>query len=225
MNIKSYCLAVLACVVAMPVMAASECKDEQERQLTRLYVETLLRYPTEPLSREAVGIYSYIIETASRPRDEGIRFAACQALASMLFWAGQVDSRPDLLEKCPADTVDRMLVAEMGEPDPNTALSDDDYLPIVRVAPVYPKKALKKRLSGSVTLSFTVTPEGRVDAPRVTDSTDPVFERASLGAVKKFKYKPRVLDGVPVAVPDVRTRISFTHPDDVDAQAVRNPCE
>jgi len=43
----------------------------------------------------------------------------------------------------------------------------------------------------------------------VTFSTSSLFERAALRAVLKFKYKPRVVDGVPVRVPGVKTRISF----------------
>jgi protein TonB len=40
-------------------------------------------------------------------------------------------------------------------------------------------------------------------------STSSLFERAAIRAVLKFKYKPRVVDGVPVEVPNVKTRITF----------------
>jgi protein TonB len=40
-------------------------------------------------------------------------------------------------------------------------------------------------------------------------STSSLFERAATRAVLKFKYKPRVVDGVPVEVPGVKTRITF----------------
>jgi protein TonB len=36
-----------------------------------------------------------------------------------------------------------------------------------------------------------------------------LFDRAAERAVLKFKYKPRVVDGEPVEVPGVKTRISF----------------
>jgi protein TonB len=45
--------------------------------------------------------------------------------------------------------------------------------------------------------------------PVVLFSTSSLFERAAVRAVLKFKYKPRVVDGVPVDVPNVKTRISF----------------
>jgi protein TonB len=40
-------------------------------------------------------------------------------------------------------------------------------------------------------------------------STSSLFERAATRAVLKFKYKPRVVDGIPVEVVGVKTRITF----------------
>lgn len=88
-------------------------------------------------------------------------------------------------------------------------IAEGDYLPIVRVAPVYPARALSRGLEGYVDMSFTVTQAGTVRDPIVLFSTSSLFERAALRAVLKFKYKPRVVDGVPVDVPGVKTRISF----------------
>lgn len=88
-------------------------------------------------------------------------------------------------------------------------IAEGDYLPIVRVAPVYPARALSRGLEGYVDMSFTVTTTGTVRDPIVVFSTSSLFERAALRAVLKFKYKPRVVDGVPVDVPGVKTRITF----------------
>lgn len=88
-------------------------------------------------------------------------------------------------------------------------IAEGDYLPIVRVAPVYPARALSRGLEGYVDMMFTVTTTGTVKDPVVMFSTSSLFERAAIRAVLKFKYKPRVVDGVPVEVPGVKTRISF----------------
>ena len=88
-------------------------------------------------------------------------------------------------------------------------IAEGDYLPIVRVAPVYPARALSRGLEGYVDLAFTVTTAGTVRDPVVIQSTSGLFERAAIRAVLKFKYKPRVVDGVPVDVPNVKTRITF----------------
>ena len=88
-------------------------------------------------------------------------------------------------------------------------IAEGDYLPIVRVAPVYPARALSRGVEGYVDMSFTVTTTGTVKDPVVLFSTSSLFDRAASQAVLKFKYKPRVVDGQPVEVPNVKTRITF----------------
>ncbi len=98
--------------------------------------------------------------------------------------------------------------ADIGGPG-GMNIAEGDYLPIVRVAPVYPARALSRGLEGYVDLAFTVTSTGTVRDPIVTYSSSSLFERAAIRAVLKFKYKPRVVDGVPIDVPNVKTRITF----------------
>jgi protein TonB len=88
-------------------------------------------------------------------------------------------------------------------------IAEGDYLPIVRVAPVYPARALSRGVEGYVDMAFTVTTTGTVKDPVVLFSTSSLFDRAATQAVLKFKYKPRVVDGQPVDVPNVKTRITF----------------
>jgi protein TonB len=88
-------------------------------------------------------------------------------------------------------------------------IAEGDYLPIVRVAPVYPARALSRGIEGYVDMSFTVTTTGTVIDPIVIFSTSSLFERSAIRAVLKFKYKPRVADGNPVEVAGVKTRITF----------------
>ena len=88
-------------------------------------------------------------------------------------------------------------------------IAEGDYLPIVRVAPIYPARAQARGLEGYVDMSFTVTASGSVTNAIVMYSTSSLFERAATRAVLKFKYKPRVVDGIPVDVVGVKTRITF----------------
>lgn len=88
--------------------------------------------------------------------------------------------------------------------------SDGEYLPIVKVAPIYPRRAQSRGLEGYVLIEFTVTKTGAVTDPLVLESVPPnVFDRAALAAVVKFKYKPRVVNGEPIDVPGVRNLIRF----------------
>jgi protein TonB len=89
-------------------------------------------------------------------------------------------------------------------------VSDGDYLPIVKVSPVYPQRALARRLEGYVLLEFAVTRTGAVKDIVVVESTAQIFERPAIEAALKFRYKPRVIDGESVEVVGVRNRITFT---------------
>ena len=88
--------------------------------------------------------------------------------------------------------------------------SDGEYLPIVKVAPIYPARAQSQGIEGYVLLEFTVSETGAVKDPRVVESEPgSVFDDAALAAVKKFKYKPRVRNGEPISVPGVQHLITF----------------
>lgn len=87
--------------------------------------------------------------------------------------------------------------------------SDGEYLPIVKVAPQYPRQALKRKLEGDVVLEYTVSTNGSVKNPKVLFSTDPIFNKSAMQSALRYKYKPRVVDGQALEVPGVRTRIKF----------------
>lgn len=93
----------------------------------------------------------------------------------------------------------------------NLDLGDGDYLPIVKVAPVYPRRALSRGIEGWVILEFTVTTTGSVRDVTVVDSLpkSTLFHEAAIRAAQRFKYKPRVIDGVAAEVRGVRNKITF----------------
>ena len=86
-----------------------------------------------------------------------------------------------------------------------------DYLPIVKVAPIYPQRALSRGIEGYCVVQYTVTRRGTIRDPFIIDDqcTHSMFQRPSLQAALKFKYKPRVIDGEAVEVPGVRNKFTF----------------
>lgn len=86
---------------------------------------------------------------------------------------------------------------------------DGDYLPIVKVAPIYPRRAMTRGVEGDCLIEYTVTSAGAVRDPTVVECSSSLFARASLNAVLRFKYKPRVVDGNPIEVPGVRHVITY----------------
>ena len=76
---------------------------------------------------------------------------------------------------------------------------EGDIIPIVVIRPMYPRDAAMKGLEGWVKVEFTITAIGTVKDPRVIDSKPPrVFNREAIRAILKWKFKPRVVDGVAV---------------------------
>jgi protein TonB len=76
---------------------------------------------------------------------------------------------------------------------------EGDIIPVVRIRPMYPRDAALKGVQGWVKIEFTITAIGTVKNPRVIDAMPPrVFNREAIRAIMKWKFKPRVLDGVAV---------------------------
>ena len=90
-------------------------------------------------------------------------------------------------------------------------VGEGDYLPIVKVAPIYPQRALSRGIEGHCVVSYTVTRQGTIRDPFIVEDncTSSLFHNASLQASQKFKYKPRVIDGQAVEVPGVQNKFTY----------------
>lgn len=72
--------------------------------------------------------------------------------------------------------------------------------PVRAVPPKFPPEMRRAGTSGIVTLNFLVTEKGDVQEPTVQKATDDAFVPNALEAIKKWKFKPALKDGTPVAV-------------------------
>jgi protein TonB len=91
-----------------------------------------------------------------------------------------------------------------------SAGSDRDVIPLVRIAPDYPPRALSRGLEGWVKVQFTITPTGTVKDPIVVDAEPKqMFDDAALKAIARWRYNPRVEGGVAVERVGVQTIIRF----------------
>jgi protein TonB len=69
---------------------------------------------------------------------------------------------------------------------------------IRRVNPDYPSAAKRDGTEGSVDLEVTISPRGVVEDISVVHATPPdMFEKSAVAAVRKWKYDPRFVDGLP----------------------------
>jgi len=99
---------------------------------------------------------------------------------------------------------------DLSGPNLGSALIDTDIIPLVRVNPQYPIRASERGIEGWVEVEFTITAAGTVRDPLVIAShPSSVFNRAALRAIRKWKYNPKIDDGVAVERPGVRVRLTF----------------
>lgn len=180
----------------------------------------------------AIAAYEEVLEAGRKGSIMlGLESNAHQALAKFHLEAGKHELAIQHAEKMVAlggalGEVRQTLGVLIGEEiDQRPKIVEGDQLPRVKVTPKYPKEALSRRLSGWVTVAFTIATDGTVKDPRViencahksskgpsaacADTPSDVFDKAALDAVKQFEYRPRTRNGSPVEVPDAETRLSF----------------
>ncbi len=104
--------------------------------------------------------------------------------------------------------------------DLDTALAQQAFLsnvadaselkPLTSVLPVYPSKAQRSAIEGSVELEFTIAENGAVRDITVRAADPPgVFEQAAISALSQWRYQPLVRGAAPIAQ-RAHIRIRFT---------------
>jgi len=79
---------------------------------------------------------------------------------------------------------------------------------VSRVQPEYPADARDQRIEGAVVLKVSLDKEGNVANIQVVKG-HPLLAPAAIEAVKQWKYKPFLLDGVPLEV-ESQVTVNFT---------------
>ncbi len=92
---------------------------------------------------------------------------------------------------------------------PELGISDNALINIITVRPVYPGSAARNGLEGLVVVQFDVTETGAVRNVVVVESSHRVFNQPAIDAAYRFRYKARVVDGVPTATGGIRKQFRF----------------
>lgn len=127
---------------------------------------------------------------------------------------------PPQIERQAADQPNESLSTIVGEipefdaPQLNSdsvsfSVSDRDAQPLVRIEPQYPVRAQERGVEGNCDVRFDVTPDGTPTNVSIIQCSSSLFERASIRAVERWRYQPRIVDGVPVARRNVQTNFVF----------------
>ena len=86
---------------------------------------------------------------------------------------------------------------------------DGALVNMFRVSPNYPTRALALGIEGYVIVQFDVDATGQVINVEVIESSDSVFEKESIRAAERFRYKPRVVDGVALVTRGLQNMFTF----------------
>lgn len=101
-------------------------------------------------------------------------------------------------------------VSKSGSGDTGSKGANSGVVLVARVNPVYPARATSRHIEGWVKIEFTVTPSGTVSNPSVVSASPPgIFDSAALDAIRKWKFKPRMVNGQAVTQRAVQT-VKFT---------------
>lgn len=123
-----------------------------------------------------------------------------------------VPSAPQVMENAPANNSTPLNMPAlnsalasfkgqgMGSMLSGYGVGDSDVMPLVQIDPVYPPQALARKLEGIVVLRMQINESGNVDDVEVIKAEPKgVFEREAIRAAYRYKFKPKLADGKPVA--------------------------
>jgi protein TonB len=89
---------------------------------------------------------------------------------------------------------------DIGMPALGDFSANQQAMPLYRVEPRYPPRAIKQGAQGYVELSFTINTAGRPTNIKVLSAKPRhLFEKTAVKALRKWKYQPTLVDGKAVA--------------------------
>lgn len=95
----------------------------------------------------------------------------------------------------PLETEDTENIGTLA-PEVGLGAIETDIIPMVKIPPRYPRRAVRSKIEGIVTVEFTITRDGSVIDPSVVQAAPPsVFNQAALQAIRRWKFRPKFVEG------------------------------
>ena len=91
-----------------------------------------------------------------------------------------------------------------------SANSDRDAIPLVRIDPIFPRKAALAGKEGQVRVKFDINPVGEVTNVKILWAKPPrLFNQSAKKTIYQWKYKPKIIDGKPVTQKGIEVLLDF----------------
>ncbi|MUI54531.1 energy transducer TonB [Aliivibrio fischeri] len=88
--------------------------------------------------------------------------------------------------------------------------TNQQAMPLYRVEPKYPSRALKRRIEGYVIMSFSIDETGKPFAVSVQEAKPKrLFDRDAMRALKQWKYQPKLVEGKAIIQQNQTVRLEF----------------
>ena len=126
-----------------------------------------------------------------------------------------IDERPsvDAVATLKLDAIEAApwVEPELGPGDGTSLLPADNQLVIaLGFPPEYPNRAIIRGIEGFAVVGFSVSAAGEVYDPYILEAEPKgYFERSSLKAITKFRYRARTIDSKPVATEGQRYMFTY----------------
>ncbi|MGR6861213.1 energy transducer TonB [Aliivibrio salmonicida] len=83
-------------------------------------------------------------------------------------------------------------------------------MPLYRVEPKYPSRALKRKMEGYVILRFTIDEQGKpVDIESIEAEPSRLFVRPAIQALRQWKYQPKLREGKAITQPGQTVTLEY----------------
>jgi protein TonB len=81
--------------------------------------------------------------------------------------------------------------------------------PVVRIEPTYPARQLEREIEAQCTVIFDITPGGTTANVSVLSCSATGFDRASISAVQRWRYRPQIVNGEPTLFRGATTQLAY----------------
>jgi protein TonB len=151
---------------------------------------TTTRVQADPLAPRVVGPGALPTAPTRRPPPGGLRHYAGPVVAALPI-AGYEKRSPDATGS--GTTTPPPVASEAG-------VQHRDLEPVATPEPVYPPAAFRQGIEGWVEVEYTVGERGTTgDVTVIAAEPRGVFDDAAIAAVASWRYRPRIVNGQPVA--------------------------